>query len=309
MNIQSQSKIYWDHLVSRKRSPIKPTTAKIYQSYLNKWILPELGSLEVSAVENGVMKVFVSKLATAGLSASAIEGVTGRLKDIVSSAIDVNGNELYPRKWNSEFVDAPIIDPAKQKAPTITLKSLQEALGRAQGQFRALYALLAGSGLRMSESLALQPGPDDGKGSFWLPEQSKLVVRQQRKDGILQSPKTQAGIREVDLAPELNAFLCNETPRLKGFCDNNYLFDNRRLVQARQHDGVPGYHSFRRFRRTHLESQNVPRGLSDFWMGHAGKEVSDRYIKIGQDIEARKTWCAKAGLGFELGFGGWDDQD
>ena len=37
-----------------------------------------------------------------------------------------------------------------------------------------------------------------------------------------------------------------------------------------------------------------------FWTGHAGRDVHDGYVKLGKEIEARKTWAFKAGLNFEL---------
>ncbi len=64
--------------------------------------------------------------------------------------------------------------------------------------------------------------------------------------------------------------------------------------------GVPGYHSFRRFRITHLENMGVPRGMAMFWTGHASRNVHETYIKFERDLQARKEWCEKAGLGFEI---------
>ena len=45
---------------------------------------------------------------------------------------------------------------------------------------------------------------------------------------------------------------------------------------------------------------SVPRVLVDYWTGHAGKAITDRYTKLGQSINARKNWCKRAGLGFQL---------
>src|SRR4029077_19954064 len=89
---------------------------------------------------------------------------------------------------------------------------------------------------------------------------------------------------------------------------NGFLFANsiggavaqRTLYDAKNKIGLPGFHAFRRFRITHLENMGVPLGLINFWAGHAGKSVHDRYVKLNKDVEARKEWAAKAGLGFEL---------
>jgi integrase len=301
MTIETQYEIYLKQITSRKRNPVKGATLAAYRSYYRNWIHPNIGKLEVSAVENGTMKRLVATLAEAGLSPSTIGGVTNCVKSIVSSAVDDNGNELFPRRWNSDFIDAPIIDPKAQNAPVIAAPAVAKAISQAPSQYAPLFALLAGTGLRISEALALKVGPQPSS-SFWDPEQSKLVIRKALYHGVEQATKTAAGVREVDLAPELNEYLLSHAAS-QGFlfADTNGkpLCVSTAYVAADKAE-VPGYHSFRRFRITHLENQGVPRGLVMFWTGHAGKDVHDRYVKLSKDIEARKEWAEKAGLGFKL---------
>ena len=64
--------------------------------------------------------------------------------------------------------------------------------------------------------------------------------------------------------------------------------------------GIPGFHSLRRFRITHLQGANVPTTLTKFWSGHAAGDITERYTKIGSQIQERKDWSVKAGLGFQL---------
>src|SRR5271156_3016845 len=61
-----------------------------------------------------------------------------------------------------------------------------------------------------------------------------------------------------------------------------------------------GCHAFRRFRITHLRKNGVPEDLIHFWVGHAGKSVTDDYSKLKDDLEFRKEVTVRAGLGFEL---------
>lgn len=63
---------------------------------------------------------------------------------------------------------------------------------------------------------------------------------------------------------------------------------------------IPGFHSLRRFRITHLQSMNVPTVLTKFWAGHAASDMTERYTKMGAQIEERRIWSEKAGLGFQL---------
>jgi hypothetical protein len=43
----------------------------------------------------------------------------------------------------------------------------------------------------------------------------------------------------------------------------------------------------------------VPEDLIHFWLGHAGKSVTDRYSKLKNDLEFRKKVTVRVGLGFE----------
>ena len=294
MNIKQQSEIFMDRLAKRRKNPAKPSTLNVYRSLLSNHILPTLGEMPVSKVENGVMRTLVERMVQAGLSPSTIAGVTNCVKEIVGSAIDANGNQLHPRTWNSDFIDSPPI--TGQKAPIITQLEANRAISATSGQYRALFALLAGSGLRISEALALKAGPNP-QSSYFDRKRGVLVVSSQLYNGQEITPKTSAGVREIDLSPELVVFLSRQFPE-----SDKLMFpvSYDTVLRMAGTVGVPGLHSFRRFRKTHLEKNNVPEGLMRFWMGHADRDVADRYVKYGREIESRKEWAQKAGLGFEL---------
>ena len=62
-----------------------------------------------------------------------------------------------------------------------------------------------------------------------------------------------------------------------------------------------GNHAFRRYRNTYLRNYTAcPEGLYKYWMGHAGKDMSDLYDKIKEDVSFRREWAEKSGYGFEL---------
>jgi hypothetical protein len=61
------------------------------------------------------------------------------------------------------------------------------------------------------------------------------------------------------------------------------------------------FHSFRRFRVMHLRKSRVPWDLEKFWIGHANKDVTDKYAaQLKEDVEWRKDVAEKTGLGFAL---------
>jgi hypothetical protein len=62
-----------------------------------------------------------------------------------------------------------------------------------------------------------------------------------------------------------------------------------------------GNHAFRHFRNTYLRNYTeCPEGLYKYWMGHAGKDMSDLYDKIKEDVAFRRKWAERCGFGFEL---------
>jgi len=63
---------------------------------------------------------------------------------------------------------------------------------------------------------------------------------------------------------------------------------------------VFGVHAFRRFRTTHLRKQRAPEGLVQFWLGHAGKNITDGYDRVREDVEYRKEVARAVGIGFTI---------
>lgn len=293
MNFKNQAEQFLKTAQTRKRNPIKASTVRKYESSLTH-VLPLFGSRDLVDVNNNALKTLVSKLSADGLSASTIVGVVTVVKLVVASAVNEQGEELYPRTWNHEFIDLPVIDSNSQKAPVVDVKSIQYALRQAQGQEKALYALLAGSGLRIEETRVLMVGPEAKNVSTWDPQAGTIYIRPTAD----WTPKTDAGVRDIDLAPELNAYLIAALNPVEGqpmFAPVTRMTGYRHLEKV----GIPGFHSLRRFRVTHLR-KSVPEGLLKFWIGHANESVTDRYDKIRVDVEARKTFAEKAGLGFSL---------
>jgi integrase len=162
-------------------------------------------------------------------------------------------------------------------------------------QLRALIALLAGSGMRVGEALAIgMPG-----GNVWDPAAATITVQATlvRRHTLQSNPKTEAGNRVVDLHPELNALLRSLFPVL-----TSRMFTASIDVYARRLKalGIQGFHSMRRFRITHQKLSNVPDTIIKFSAGHAASDITERYTKVGSQVDARRQWANDAGLGFSI---------
>lgn len=249
------------------------------------------------------MKEFVDHISS--LSPATIRDYTSIVKAIVASAINEKGEEIFPRKWNEDFIDAPIIK--NQRQPTTDAEGMESILRAATGQYKVLYALLAGCGpLRAGEALGLEIGKHISE------DCRTLYIRQKAKRGKIQSYlKTPHGQRDIDLCEPLAAMLRKHIGDRKSgllFCtstggqllQSNTLQDSLHPILKKIGHEKGGFNIFRRFRITHLKTSDCPAALEHFWSGHAPTHVSERYTKLVTDREYRLEWAQKIGLGFEL---------
>ena len=225
------------------------------------------------------------------------------VKTVVASAIDDNGEQRFPRKWNEDFIDAPIVK--NQHQPSTTGNGMEGILAAAHGQYRMLYALLAGCGpLRAGEALGLEID------KHISPDFRTLHIQQKAKRGTIQPYlKTKAGEREVDLCSSLGEMLREfigerregllfQTSMGGRLLQANSLQDSLHPILAKLKHVKGGSNIFRRFRLTHVSKSDCPEPLRHFWSGHAPTHVGERYIKLLSDRAFRLEWAEKIGLGF-----------
>lgn len=319
MKFEKQAEQYMTWIQTRKRQPIRPASARIYQSYLDSHILPRLGDLSTYEIDNREAKKFVAELNSLGLAPTTINQIFNVMTAVIASAVDENGEELYPRKWNHDFIDLPVVEKAGLKRPIVAPEQVLAALQSPDRRQQAMLVLLAASGLRIGELMALQghlaktwrsrdeevPLKGTYGFSYWDPDQAIVYVKNTISGGKFGSDtKTEAGRREVDLHPDINQFLIDSELPETGFLFQNALGNGARyntLMGNLKDLGIKsGFHAFRRFRITHLETQNVPAALQRFWTGHADRDVHESYMIVNQDLKLRQEWALKAGYGFEL---------
>jgi integrase len=302
LSFRDQAKTFIEGATRRKRKPVKPATTSTWNYALDKWILPSLGDLPLAKVDNHTVKPLVTKMHEGGLSPKSIENYVGLVKLVVKSARD-NGQELFPRKWSNEEMDVPEIK--NQRRPYFTAEMVSAIISHADERERALYVLLAGTGLRIGEALGLEVGKHISQ------DFRTLDVQQSVWRDAIQAPKTQSALRRVHLCRELAELL----KAFVGDRENGFLFRNdagkvlsQRNVLGRSlhsileklHVPKQGFHGFRRFRLTWLRKNRVPGDLERYWMGHADQEIGDRYSKMEEDAEFCEQLADAVGLGFAL---------
>jgi integrase len=227
VTFQRQADIWLYAAETRNRNPIEQATANGYRSYLRNHLNPILGELPLSAVDNDAVKGLVKKLHDRKLAPKTIVEIVAIAKLVVAS-LKVNGEEIYKRSWDHEYIDLPIVDPAEQNSEAFTPQQMTEILDAAfeaavrkpKNVTYMLSLIVAGLGLRIGEALAIKARDNIGcphckalkprkcqHGTTFSEDCRVLHVRQSVYINQLKSPKTKNGIRDVDVPESLAAVL------------------------------------------------------------------------------------------------------
>ena len=302
LTFRVQANAWLESLRIRRRRPLKPATLLNWQNHLERWILPHLGDMPLSEVGNTALRGLIDKMMEAGLGAKTIQNYSAVVKMVVASAVNQEGEPLYPRKWNADFIGLPIVRKDAQRRPTFEAAKVSAIVSGVRDRYRVLFALLAVSGLRAGEVIGL-------KVEDLSPDCRTLHVRRAVWGGKEQSPKTENAVRSVDLPESLAALLQKHVAGRVGYVFTTRLgrpMSQRNLLRVLHAvAGKTGLHAFRRFRAAVLRKAGVPEDLIRFWLGHAGRSVTDDYARqLRDDIPFRQEWAARTGLGFELGYVG-----
>jgi hypothetical protein len=129
VTFREQAKTFIHQKTMSRRKPLKPATLCTWQNCLDKWLNPSIGEHPLANINNATMKALVAKMDAAGLSAKTIINYTGLVKLIVASAKNEEGEQLFPRKWDSEFIDLPIV--RNQHQPIFSSETMSSIVQKA----------------------------------------------------------------------------------------------------------------------------------------------------------------------------------
>ena len=95
-------------------------------------------------------------MSTAGLSARTINKYIEFVQQVAASLKGKNGEPVHKRTWDAETMDLPEVVQAEQNRPSLKADPISKLVQGSSGQEQALYVLLAATGMRVSEALALE---------------------------------------------------------------------------------------------------------------------------------------------------------
>jgi integrase len=302
-------------IVNKKtRKLIRPRTIDAYSTavrYLNGVVRDK----PLASLDNPEAKELVARMKaeTADgeprFSEKTISNYFKVFTQVIASAKDEKAKQVFPREWDLAYITLPMVSQREQHRPTLEPEELETILSKCKRSiYRVAAALLAGTGSRISELLALEIGKHISA------DCTMLSIRQQRgKWGDIESaPKTETGFRDIDLCPELAKMLRSYIGDRK----SGFLFESETgkmlspanlwrdgfaaIVREMGREGVR-FHAFRRFREAVLQASECRELLVDYWMGHSNTGMGSRYAKqLVENRKFREEWAGKVGLGFEI---------
>jgi integrase len=194
----------------------KPRGRETTESHLRAHILPKLGSLAVADLTAQKLQTFVAEI-TPGRSGKMVENIMLTLTGILR----------HVRKWGWTVPQVSISDlsmPEKVKAVVRTIEAadIRRLIAAADEPLKTILCVLASTGMRINEVLALKLDDLDFR-------RKTISIRHSAYNGTLGSPKSEASKADVPMPDALAKIL-------RGFIDGkNYrkndlglLFCNRR---------------------------------------------------------------------------------
>jgi integrase len=302
-----EQRVEWCRKYHKAWTDGKPGPVRTMESQLTKHILPRFGSLPLDAVDETAVQEFVAdlkrttfemrkpngdRIKTYKLSRKTILNIVGVVKLILGKKV-----------WMTWELDLGKPEDPQQRY--FTEEQLHKIIAKTEGQHRVLFALLAGTGMRIGEAAGLHVDDLDL-------DNCVIYVRRAVWNGREMSPKTKNAVREIDIDPGLAELLKQHIGNKKAgrvfearngssISGNNIL--KRVLHPLLKRLGIPkaGLHAFRHSRVTMLRKNGTPDDLQKQWIGHSSLRTTDRYSHTDEELEYRRLAASKVGLNLVVG--------
>jgi integrase len=185
-------KMFWKPGLDRKR--VKPSTIDGYDSVLDRHLLPQLGDLRIADVAPLHVEEIVQKKTSEGFSAKTIRNMVMVLRGIFTLAVE---QDVIPR---SPVRKSHMPESEKKEKRIWTPDEVRKIIDAAPAAYKALFALVALTGIRLGELLALQWKHVDS-------EAGSLRITQSIWRGQIVAPKTTGSVRMIWMGPVLTDIL------------------------------------------------------------------------------------------------------
>ena len=265
----------------------KPSCQETMGSHLEKYLMPRFGSLPIAAIDGRRVQEFITDLSRMEymwpngvkkrLSPKTIRNIVGVLKLIM-------GERVW-RDWELRLPEIPV-----KEQRCFSPDEMRRIVNAATGQWKVLFATLAGTGMRCGEAFGLHVDDLDLR-------DCRISIRRSVWNGQEGSVKTKCGYRKVTIDPALAEMLTAhlngrtsgrvfQTNRGTPYCKGNV---RRKLNELLKKLKLPkaGLHAFRHGRVSVLQANGVPGDLVKEWVGHSNLHTTSLYTHFQDDFRQR----------------------
>jgi integrase len=297
-----------------KKRKVAPSTLYNWKNCLDTWILPAdikgplFRDLPLASIKKTVAQELIDQMVAGGLSPKSIQNYFQVVKMVISSCVNEDGEEIYPRNWKEMGLVIPKVTKKKQRRPCFTVEVMNHLANSLtiKPQMRMLFILCGASGLRVGEALGIRIEKilDNG---------SRIIIDEKAWRGEIHDYlKTENGEREIDFPTNVAKLLVEFIGDRKSgllFCTRNgKQLSQSNILRRHLHPALAevgfekaGNHGFRRFRDTFLKNHtNCPEGVLHFWLGWGTEGMSGHYDQIKNDVAFRKDVVNRCGVGFDV---------
>jgi len=173
----------------------KSSTTRDYEDILRIHVLPVFGDMRITDITRGKIKDFLLDKTNKGYAGSTVTHIKNAISGVLNKAVD---DELIPANPAHRLGKIIKAKDRTEDMDPLSASELQHLLDTVQAKFSAhyvLFLLLARTGLRIGEALALQPGDIDFNGRF-------IKVQRGISRGKVELPKS-GKTRLVDMSAQL----------------------------------------------------------------------------------------------------------
>jgi integrase len=188
---------------ARRHGAYKESTIPTILLALKKYAYPIIGNIPLAQIKNETLVPLVTKMHEAGLSICSQNNYLKVVVQVIRSLRDTETNvPIYNIILNRSLLQLPKIDSDDQHVPALVKEQIETLIHDSEEDEQALYVILAATGMRINEVLALEARHIVNNGRTISVEQSL------NRYGMVQpGGKTKASIRPVDVTSEVAAYL------------------------------------------------------------------------------------------------------
>jgi integrase len=263
-----------DHYGGRSSRGIRPETVADYRRRLEREAIPFFTRMPLAAIQPADIKRFARHVAARGVSASTVRLALAPVKALLADAFEAGDIRSNPAAGVRLALNGTGQAEEDEQVKALTEEELGRLLAEIPEQWRVFFELLAQTGLRIGEAIALRWQDVDF-------DRRRVHVGRRFYRGSFAPPKSRYGRRDVPIGPGLAGdlearWLLEEDveglvfPSSTGTVLDADNLRRRVLKPAARRASVPwaGFHTFRHTCATTLFHRGINPKQAQVWLGH-----------------------------------------